>query len=287
MHAMTAASEPPVAWSPPSCLDEHAPRVQLYGEEDLVPSPQGKRAPRTPGLVKTLLAAGSAAERRRIVGGSLRALGFDWLGYGTVMVQRGVPVPCSFFTSYAHPQWVTRYFRERYYEVDLRHHDAAPSNLPLVWDIEEVAERAAARQRSARHREFVEHLRDCGLRSGVFVSFAAWARPEARTVISFASSAPSRQWIQDGVLGQTLVFALGLHEFLSVHMATPDAVGSGLGPMQQQILRGLLEGLSDKEIAGRLGLSVHAVDYHMRQLRRHFGARNRVQLAQAAMRTSD
>jgi DNA-binding CsgD family transcriptional regulator len=49
--------------------------------------------------------------------------------------------------------------------------------------------------------------------------------------------------------------------------------------VQQEILRAVERGLSDKEIAARLGISTYAVDYHMRQLRRQFGARNRVQLA--------
>jgi DNA-binding CsgD family transcriptional regulator len=285
MHAMTAEAQPPAAWQPLPPRGDERPDVLFYGEEQLVPLLEGRRAPRTPGLVKSLLDAGTPGQRRGVVQQSLQAVGFDWLGYGTVTVQRGVPVPSSFFTSYAHPQWTQCYFRERFYEVDLRHHEAAPSNLPLVWDIAEVNSRASEPHRTRRHRQFAEELRACGLLSGVFLSLASWVRPEARTVISFASPAPSREWIDDGVLGRALVFALGLHEFLSLHMAAPGSERSTvLAPVQQQILHGLLQGLSDKEIADRLGLSIHAVDYHMRQLRRHFGVRNRVQLVHAAMR---
>jgi DNA-binding CsgD family transcriptional regulator len=53
---------------------------------------------------------------------------------------------------------------------------------------------------------------------------------------------------------------------------------------QQSILVQLLQGRSDKEIAYRLELSAHTVDYHMRQLRRRFAARNRVQIVSAARR---
>ena len=56
--------------------------------------------------------------------------------------------------------------------------------------------------------------------------------------------------------------------------------------MQREILRGLALGQSDKEIAYRLNLSAHTVDYHMRRLRQRFAVRNRVQLAHAAARGS-
>ncbi len=52
--------------------------------------------------------------------------------------------------------------------------------------------------------------------------------------------------------------------------------------MQRDILACLAQGLSDKEIARRMDMSIFNVDYHMRRLRSHFGVRNRVQLAAAA-----
>ncbi|HEY0822127.1 MAG TPA: helix-turn-helix transcriptional regulator, partial [Rhizobacter sp.] len=63
-------------------------------------------------------------------------------------------------------------------------------------------------------------------------------------------------------------------------------VSQGLGDMsatQLHILEELQQGRSDKEIAYRLQLTMHAVDYHMRQLRRRFSARNRVQLVNASV----
>ena len=59
------------------------------------------------------------------------------------------------------------------------------------------------------------------------------------------------------------------------------SAASLLPTTQQYILQHLLQGRSDKEIANRLDLSAHTVDYHMRQLRRRFAARNRVQLVNA------
>jgi DNA-binding NarL/FixJ family response regulator len=63
-----------------------------------------------------------------------------------------------------------------------------------------------------------------------------------------------------------------------------DSAGRGdISARQQLILEHLQQGRSDKEIAYRMQLSTHGVDYHMRQLRRRYGARNRVQLVNASM----
>jgi DNA-binding NarL/FixJ family response regulator len=58
------------------------------------------------------------------------------------------------------------------------------------------------------------------------------------------------------------------------------------GNTRHRILSCLAEGLSDKQIAARLDLSLSNVDYHMRQLRLSFGARNRVQLLRFAQESS-
>jgi DNA-binding CsgD family transcriptional regulator len=44
-------------------------------------------------------------------------------------------------------------------------------------------------------------------------------------------------------------------------------------------------GMGDKEISAALQMSQHNVDYHLRQLRKRFGVRNRMQLVQAALTT--
>ncbi|MHA2941321.1 LuxR C-terminal-related transcriptional regulator [Ralstonia mannitolilytica] len=52
--------------------------------------------------------------------------------------------------------------------------------------------------------------------------------------------------------------------------------------MQRQILEFITSGLSDKAIAEQLNMSPHNVDYHLRQLKKKYGAQNRVQLAYMA-----
>jgi DNA-binding CsgD family transcriptional regulator len=51
-----------------------------------------------------------------------------------------------------------------------------------------------------------------------------------------------------------------------------------LSPRQRSVLEGLLEGLSVKEVAASLGLSVHTVNDHRKELYRLLGVRSRVML---------
>lgn len=60
--------------------------------------------------------------------------------------------------------------------------------------------------------------------------------------------------------------------------AAAAAPAPTLSRTQQEVLRCLVRGMADREISEHLKLSPHTVDYHLRQLRKRFGARNRVQL---------
>ena len=265
----------------------------LYGESDLrlrSVAPSGAM----PSLVSDLCAAPDAAARELLVRQALRRSGFEWLAYGTVAQHDARSVPTSFLTSYAHPQWTRHYFAEAYHEVDPRHLEAPRSSLPLVWDLQDIDTSREAAHATGRTRQFMEDFRESGIRSGVFFHLPSPAGLHERTVISLLSSVPDRAWIVDLVLGQALTLGLCVHEFMSRHVErvvslAPSAsqrpsasIRTGLSALQQEILHCLSRGESDKEIAYRLQLSSHTVDYHMRHLRWRFSVRNRVQLVNAA-----
>lgn len=52
----------------------------------------------------------------------------------------------------------------------------------------------------------------------------------------------------------------------------------GLAPRARQVLRCLLEGDGDKQVAARLGLSRHTVNFYVRQIFAHFGVASRPEL---------
>jgi len=62
---------------------------------------------------------------------------------------------------------------------------------------------------------------------------------------------------------------------------------AGLPRVQREILRCLLRGLSNKEIARDLVLTSYNVDYHLKCLRKRFAVHNRVQLVGTAMSLFD
>lgn len=235
------------------------------------------------GLLGQLLQARSATERQRLVRAALAAIGFDWLAYGKVRMQGGVPVPTSFFATYAEPHWTAQYFQNRLFELDFRHAEAPPSGLPRAWSVDELASRSC--EHEPQQRQFAQALRGSALNSGVFMNLASPGGRHERTVVSLSSSACQRAWIAHSVLGQSVMLALAVHEFLSLHVhgsGDADPLGQ-VSPVQCDILRGLALGESDREISQRLQLSAHTVDYHLRCLRRRFSARNRAQLVCAAM----
>lgn len=239
-----------------------------------------------PRLLCEMKAAMSAEERERLIRAELDAIGFEWLSYGTLIYAPPEIMPRTFFASYANSTWTKRYFSERHYEVDPRHIYAPDSGLPLVWTIQDMVAWISKWPLTARAQRFIDDLHDSGIRCGIFCSLPSITHPKERTLISFMSSAADQCWMTDAIIGQALTLGLCMHEFLVNHTGIVNGEvkrQTTLSPLQKDILQCLAKGLCDKEIARRLDLSSYNVDYHLRQLRKRFSARNRVQLVNAAM----
>jgi DNA-binding CsgD family transcriptional regulator len=61
----------------------------------------------------------------------------------------------------------------------------------------------------------------------------------------------------------------------------PTTPTSQLSPRERQVIELLLVGLTNKEIAGELDVSVHAVKFHLGSIFRKLGVHNRTQAALA------
>ncbi|WP_162247741.1 LuxR family transcriptional regulator [Pelomonas sp. Root1237] len=241
-----------------------------------------------PALLVALMAAETPELRQRSVKALLQSLGFEWLGYGCFSQAGDRPVPRSFCTTYADPAWTERYFAETYHLVDPRLQRVPESGLPVMWTLDELqAEAETPSYLQGLRQRFFDDLRATGAGSGVMMGLPSLPGRD-RHIISLISKRPGRDWMTDAVLGQVLTLALCLHEFYSRYTLAPQADGlrsaaGALTPLQNEILARLARGLPDKLIAAQLDLSLHNVDYHMRQLRKRFGVRNRLQLMQAAL----
>jgi len=264
-----------------------APRanVLLYQEPaSLGPSARPAVA-RGPSLLSDLLAAESLAERRRTVAAVLHAIGFEWLAYGRLMSHGDRADPISMCVTHTDAAWAQHYFSQSYHEVDPRLRGGLQSSLPHAWTIEGLHEEARCSAPQSALRRFVADLADTGMRAGAMLVLPGPAGSE-RHFVSLLTRTPGNGWMDGALLGQVLTLGLCVHEFSTRYTEVPVAAAPAptLTPIQREILEMVAQGASDKQIAYELHLSSHAVDYHMRQLRRRFAVRNRVQLTQAAAR---
>lgn len=132
--------------------------------------------------------------------------------------------------------------------------------------------------RSKRHsdrtaRQFM------GLGQGLY-SLLPTGRDEAGVLSLHQSRGGHRAWTKREVLMIDL-----LHPELTWLYSTPpttagstDAVHPTLPPRQQQTLRLLLRGLSEKQIAASLGLSIHTVHVYVKSIYRAFRITSRAEL---------
>ncbi|WP_293026913.1 LuxR family transcriptional regulator [Pandoraea sp.] len=279
-----------MAAPPPLALTKRSPGEEFicFDETQLKVTDTGRERPGgVPSLVRDLRAAAGAADRQRLVRGTLYTIGFEWLGYGTMLPSSEGFAPRTVFTSYANPEWTERYFAERHYLIDPRLKESAHTCLPLAWDVEDLERSLGKAGWTNEGRRFIEDMLGSGIRSGICLALGSPANASELTFISLLSRAQSRQWIVDGIFGQAVTLGLCVHEFITQYarITTPAQPSDkrALSPLQQEILQCLSRGLSDKQIAYCLNLSSYNVDYHLRQMRRRFAVRNRVQLVNAAM----
>jgi DNA-binding CsgD family transcriptional regulator len=260
--------------------------VLLYDEPPFAGA-AGVRRRQLPSMLDELLSAPGSEERRACVAAILRAMDFDWLGYGRVQVMPKGVLPVAFCVSHGDPIWQRRYVAEAYHEVDPRITMALGSSLPCAWTLDELALAAGPDPKAQR---FLQDLRSTGMRSGVILALGG-PQPQERTLVSLLSRQETLvREANDTRLSQVLMLGMCLHEFYTRYAPPPlDAAEAAaeLTRTQRAILQCLLRGMADKQIASCLALSPHTVDYHMRQLRKRFGARNRTQLMPAALRQTE
>lgn len=255
-------------------------------------APHARAAARRPTVADELNEARTPAQRQLLIRAMLGAIGFDWLCYWRLNCVGDTVTRAWYVRDYAAPGWSERYIEQRYLEVDPRIAFACRREWPLVWDLDTLRQTggdglarpgADTAQRLAR---LIADAYDAGLRSGITFSVAS-PRSAQQSVLSLSCANLSRHWISDRIVGQAYALGLALHEYLIDHAAPlvearEEARGKPISAVQQRILDALTRGLSDRQIAESLHMSTHNVDYHLRLLKKRFGAANRVHLAYLA-----
>ncbi|MBB5447030.1 MULTISPECIES: LuxR family transcriptional regulator [unclassified Paraburkholderia] len=259
--------------------------LTLFTEEEIgTPSPAARRsAP----LIGPLGRFGSAQDRMEFVRQRIRQLGFDSFSY-TATRTSSHHKTMFVLTSYESQAWLTRYFRERYFELDPRVALASPTGMPFLWNTADLrADLPRAQLRSERLGALIDMLEATGRKSGILTQMPL-PEPELSASLCFNSEIGNPRWMTESIVAETLMFAHSIHEFIWMHAKSVIGIAPAqqqciaLSKLQHAVLKAVVQGQRDKEIAYFLGLSPHNVDYHLRRLRQLFNVRNRVQLINVA-----
>jgi len=263
----------------------------LYTEHDLSPLPcrpgSAAQSPKGPALLEQWLAAASPDVLRRQIAETLRSLGFDWMSLASIDWRDGTPVATRLLCSHAHARWTAAYFGEGLASVDPRPRLALASSLPLAWSVDRPEAWLDAAFATPEQLRLPSLLEGAGIGSGLVMQVRNAARPGEHSLVSLSARRSGVEWMNGPVIGRVLMFALCLHELCTAHRSATAAVDAGrpedtcgalASPMRREILHHLAQGRSNKQIAYRLQLSADTVKYHLRELRRHFNVRNRIEL---------
>ncbi|WOD16636.1 helix-turn-helix transcriptional regulator [Paraburkholderia kirstenboschensis] len=258
--------------------------LTLFTEEEIgTPAPAARRAP----VISPLVRFGSAQDRIEFVRQRIRQLGFNSFSY-TATRTSAHRKTMFVLTSYESQSWLTRYFRERYFELDPRVALASPTGMPFLWNTVDMrADLPRAQMRSERLGGLIDMLEATGRKSGILTQMPL-PEPELSASLCFNSEIGNPRWMTESIVAETLMFAHTIHEFIWTHaksvigMTPAQQQRVTLSELQHAVLKAVVQGQRDKEIAYFLGLSPHNVDYHLRRLRQLFNVRNRVQLINVA-----
>ena len=259
--------------------------LTLFTEEEIgTPTPAAR--PAAP-VISPLGRFGSAQDRIDFVRRRLRQLGFESFSYSATRTSSHHKT-MFVLSSYESQSWLTRYFRERYFELDPRVALASPTGMPLLWNTADMrAELPRAQMRSERLSGLIDMLEASGRKSGILTRMPL-PEPELSASLCFNSEIGNPRWMTESIVAETLMFAHTIHEFIWTHAKSVIGIAPAqqqrvaLSELQHAVLKAVVQGQRDKEIAYFLGLSPHNVDYHLRRLRQLFKVRNRVQLINVA-----
>ncbi|WP_175716158.1 helix-turn-helix transcriptional regulator [Burkholderia anthina] len=238
------------------------------------------------GVADTLAHAQSTAERSRIVASLLHLTGFSTFAYFALEFARERVESLYLHEAFTPATYRGDYVRHNHHDIDPRTLDARVCNMPIVWDLQQLRREHRARERDdgpcaapAALDGFLQTMQDDGMCSGIMYSMAV---PGTRlhAFMSFTAPRRTREWITPATIEQALSIGLSVHKFASPQLiaTSRERAVNGLTPFEQELLLGIAEGASDKEIGRRLDTSAHNVDYHLRKLRKRFGVANRIQL---------
>lgn len=231
-------------------------------------------------IASELGAAVTHDEKSRLLRSMIRAIGFDSLRYFAArLTPSGEAERIYLMESYLAPPH-SRFFDDGHYLNDERFKALMSSPLPCAWDIPQLVRLWRAGSGPSSYRDWLTLLHTDGKISGLAFSMRIPGSSLCAVVSMSAYNADSG-WITDSVMVQVLTLGLSIQQRCSAYVRAidQDISGGALSEMQRRVLTLVSDGLSDKEIATRLDMTLYNVDYQLRRLREIFGVTNRARLA--------
>jgi len=149
----------------------------------------------------------------------------------------------------------------------------------VVWDAPDAGQHASLAPVLALVNE--QHDARQALRSGARGALSRAANADA--ISSAALAVASGHWVLDEAFAVALL-DLGPAEAPGVPASAPAAAAL-LSPREQQVLSLLSEGLSNRDIAERLGISRHTAKFHVNAILDKLGATTRTEAVVLAARS--
>ncbi|CAN7296447.1 LuxR family transcriptional regulator [Trinickia sp. LjRoot230] len=231
-------------------------------------------------FARELSALRTGRQRARALSMALSLLGFDSLAHLTLLRSGKRTIAAYMPMHYMQTAYWNRYFGEGHYEIDPCAIAAHQNAKPLVWSLAGLHAFVSPAGENPRKQDLLKSMARHAMKSGITFRISSRLH-DIDSILHFTSSNSSQNWITPSLISITMALGFGIHEILSTfitHDIKVKLIGD-LSDMQYAILASLATGMSDKEIAMKLHTTHHNIDYHLRELRKHYGVSNRTQLA--------
>ena len=277
--ARTGHQAPAMASPPATCS---APRIHYVDEAELASLVRSDEVGSDTNVAAEFGAAANFAELARLVGSVVHILGFRRLAYLAVKTDaRGrvdhVYLLRNAFWSGPTQRMLCTGMLER--NASLR--AVLTSYVPQCWELKTLRGGCGAGEFAEQDLQLIDEMHEQGLRSGLALGLPISDTSMRSIVILASPREAAADWSSEDIVIQCLTLVSSLHQRCAAYIRAAhrlEAFGS-LSPQRQQIVDLLVRGLSDKEIAIRLNMSAHTVDYHLRHLKERYRALDRAHLA--------
>ncbi len=226
-------------------------------------------------LCDKMLAVKSSKDVRDLATEALSALGWEsWVYVGHVAVRMAQTSSVLFASNYS-LIWLAEYRFRNFYSIDPIVQHVMTHDLPLVWQPDEELWENSSPEVSL----FMNRIRKRGYTGGVGIPIHTLVTRgflNVTTTEPFADKGHQIDLIK--VFG--IMIGNSIHDAL-YRISFPDRVR--LSEMQMKVLQWVAEGASAEVIAGKLGIKVPTVLYHITQAQqklkvKNIGAKNRQEL---------